>query len=75
MQNLADAAKAKINEGADRLRAAGHDVASKVGNDHVDNAADKVKATEDRARAELHNREAHAEYNEGKRESKDGDGH
>ena len=75
LQNLADAAKAKINEGADRLRAAGHDLASKVGDDHVDNAADKLKATEDRAKAELHNREAHAEYNEGKREAKDGDGH
>lgn len=75
LQNMADAAKAKINEGADRLRAAGHDLASNVGNDHVDNAADKVKATEDRAKAELHNREAHAEYNEGQREARDGDGH
>lgn len=75
LQNMADAAKAKINEGADRLRAAGHDLASNVGNDHVDNAADKVKATEDRAKAELHNREAQAHYNEGQREARDGDGH
>ncbi|MFC5847839.1 hypothetical protein [Deinococcus petrolearius] len=75
VQNLADAAKAKINEGADRLRAAGHDLASNVGDDHANNAADKLQATEDRAKAELHNREAQAHYNEGQREARDGDGH
>ncbi len=57
--NLLDAAKAKIDEGADRLRAAGHDAASKVGNNPVENAADKAKAVEDRAKAEVHNAEAH----------------
>ncbi|AIZ45580.1 hypothetical protein QR90_11565 [Deinococcus radiopugnans] len=72
--NMLDAAKAKINEGADRARAAGHDLASNVGGT-MDNMGDKAKATEDRAKAEVHNAEAHANYNEGKREAKDGDGH
>ena len=56
--NLLDAAKAKVNEGADRARAAGHDLASKVGNDPLENAGDKAKAVEDRAKAEGHNAEA-----------------
>jgi hypothetical protein len=73
--NLLDAAKAKVNEGADRLRAAGHEAASKVGDNPVDNLADKAKATEDRAKAEVHNAQANANFSEGKREAKDGDGH
>ncbi|BDP41497.1 hypothetical protein DAETH_14660 [Deinococcus aetherius] len=71
--NLADAAKAKLNEGADRARAAAHDVASNFGGT-ADNMMDKAQATEDRAKAEVHNAEAHANYNEGKREAQDGDG-
>ena len=73
--NMLDAAKAKINEGADRARAAGHDLASKVGGSTLENAGDKAKAVEDRAKAEVHNAEANASYSEGKREVKDGDGH
>ncbi|MEF2277631.1 hypothetical protein V3W47_04915 [Deinococcus sp. YIM 134068] len=71
--NLADAAKAKINEGADRARAAGHDLASHVGGT-ADNLGDKAEAAEDRAKAEVHNAKANAEYQGGKREAQDGDG-
>ncbi len=56
--HLLDAAKAKINEGADRARAAGHDLASKVGNDPLENAADKAQAVKDHAKAEVHSAEA-----------------
>jgi len=66
--NLLDAAKAKIDEGADRLRAAGHEVASKVGNNPAENAADKAKAVEDRTKAEVHNAEADHNYNEAKKD-------
>ena len=34
----------------------------------------KAQATKDRAKAEVHNAEANAEYREGKREAQDGDG-
>jgi hypothetical protein len=63
--NLLDAAKAKVNEGVDRAKAAGHDVAAQVGNS-ADNAADHARATEDRVKAEGHNAEAHHEYNAAK---------
>ena len=66
--NLLDAAKAKVDEGADRLRAAGHDVASKVGGSTAENMDDKAKATEDRAKAEVHNAEAHHEANKAERD-------
>lgn len=71
--NMADAAKAKLNEGVDRARAAGHEVASHIGGT-ADNLEDKAQAAKDRAKAEAHNAEAHAEYHEGKREAQDGDG-
>ncbi|EYB67639.1 hypothetical protein DEIPH_ctg033orf0051 [Deinococcus phoenicis] len=74
LENMADAAGAKLKEGADRARAAGHDLASNFGGT-VDNLKDKAEAAEDRAKAEVHNAEAHAEYNSGKREAQDGDGH
>lgn len=74
-ENMLDSAKAKVNEGADRARAAGHDVASKVGGSTLENMGDKAQATEDRAKAEVHNAQANANYDEGKREAKDGDGH
>ncbi|MVN87400.1 hypothetical protein GO986_11540 [Deinococcus sp. HMF7620] len=70
-ENMVDAAKAKVNEAADRAREAGHNVAHAVTGD----AHHKAEALEDRAKAELHNTQAHAEYNEGKREAQDGDGH
>lgn len=70
-ENMLDAAKAKVNEAADRAREAGHNLAHSVSGD----VSDKAAALEDRAKAELHNREAKAEYNQGKREAQDGDGH
>lgn len=75
VENVVDAAKAKVNEAADRARAAGHEVASKLSNNSLDAAAEKVKAVADRAKAEVHNAEAHANLDEAKREAKDGDGH
>lgn len=69
--NMLDAAAAKVNEAADRAREAGHNAAHAV----TGNVTDKAQALEDRAKAEIHNREAHAEYDEGKREAQDGDGH
>lgn len=68
--NLADAAKAKLDEGADRARAVGHDIAGAV----TGNPKHDAEAAEDRMRAEGNNAEAHAEYREGKREATDGDG-
>lgn len=69
--NMLDAAKAKVNEAADRAREAGHNAAHAVTGD----TKHKAEALEDRAKAEVHNREANAEYSEGKREARDGDGH
>lgn len=66
--NLLDAAKAKLDEGADRVRAAGHDAASKIGNNPLENASDKAKAGADRARAEGHNAEADHHLDESKRD-------
>ncbi|GBF04876.1 hypothetical protein DAERI_030042 [Deinococcus aerius] len=71
LENMADAAGAKLKEGADRARAAGHDVAGAFS----DSPKHDIEAAEDRAKAEVHNAEAHAEYREGKREAQDGDGH
>ncbi|GAA5435675.1 hypothetical protein [Deinococcus aquaticus] len=68
--NMLDAAKAKVNEAADRAREAGHNVAHAVTGD----AHHKAEALEDRAKAEVHNAQANAEYSEGKREATDGDG-
>ncbi|MFC4637066.1 hypothetical protein [Deinococcus hohokamensis] len=70
-ENMLDAAGAKVSEGADRLREAGHNAAHAVTGD----LGDKAAALEDRAKAELHNREAHAEYRAAQREAQDGDGH
>ena len=70
LENMADAAGAKLQEGADRARAVGHDIAGAFS----DNPKHDAEAMEDRAKAEVHNTQAHMEYNEGKRESTDGDG-
>lgn len=67
-ENLLDAAKAKVNEGADRLRAAGHEAASHVGDNPIENAADKAKAAEDRAKAEVHNAEADHNLNQSQKD-------
>ena len=66
--HLLDAAKAKIDEGADRARAAGHDLASKVGHNPLENAGDKAQAVKDRAKAEVHNAEADHHMNKADRD-------
>ena len=75
LDHLADAAGAKLNEAADRARAAGHEVAARVSDSPLDTASEKVKAGVDRAKAGVHNAEAHASYDEGSQEARDGDGH
>ncbi|WP_084048681.1 hypothetical protein [Deinococcus hopiensis] len=72
--NMVDAAGAKLKEGADRLGAAGHEAVSDLttGRTHVEH---KAEAMEDRAKAEVHNLQADANYAEGKQEASDGDGH
>ncbi|MFC4452793.1 hypothetical protein [Deinococcus sonorensis] len=67
--NLVDAAKAKVNEGADRLRAAGHEAASHNGDNPLENLVDKGKAMADNARAEGHHAEADHEAREADRKS------
>ena len=75
LENMVDAAGAKLSEVADRARAAGHEAAARTSDSPLDTAAEKVKAGIDRAKAGLHGAEAQAEYDEGKREATDGDGH
>ena len=58
--NMVDAAKNKVNEVADRVRAAGHDAASQVGNNPLENAGDKAMAAEDKLKANVHHAEADA---------------
>lgn len=70
LENLADAATAKVNEAADRARATGHDVASQSGG-ILDNASDKLKEGADRARAEGHNAQAHSAFDAAKEQIKD----
>ncbi|GGQ97017.1 hypothetical protein [Deinococcus ruber] len=66
--NVVDAAKNKVNELADRARAAGHEVASQVGNNPLDNAADKAMAAEDHLKADVHHAEANASMGEAKKD-------
>lgn len=65
LENLADAAAAKVKEGADRASAAGHNVASKDGS-LLDNAADKLREGADRARAEGNNAQAQSSFDKAK---------
>ncbi|WP_424951950.1 hypothetical protein [Deinococcus sp.] len=50
------------------MRAAGHDLASKVGNNPLENAADKAMAVEDRVKAEVYNSEADHHLNQAKQD-------
>ncbi|WP_425147360.1 hypothetical protein [Deinococcus sp.] len=68
MGNLADAAKNKVDEVADRAREAGHNAAAHIGNNPLENAADKAMATEDHVKAEVHHAEANAHVDEAKQE-------
>ncbi|MDO4263305.1 MAG: hypothetical protein Q4C67_03830 [Deinococcus sp.] len=65
LENLADAAAAKINEGVDRASAAGHNVASKDGS-LLDNVGDKLHGGADRTRAEVNNAEARSSFEQAK---------
>ncbi|GHF99147.1 hypothetical protein GCM10017783_09010 [Deinococcus piscis] len=65
LENLADAAAAKINEGVDRASAAGHNVASKEGS-LLDNASDKLHEGADRVSAEVNNTQARSSFEEAK---------
>ncbi|WP_027483365.1 hypothetical protein [Deinococcus pimensis] len=50
----ADAVKSKVNEGADRARAEGHDFNAETADNPVDRVVEKGKAVVDRAKAGLH---------------------
>ncbi len=63
-ENLLDAAKAKLNEGVDRVKAIGHDVAASQSDNPLDSVSEKLKGVADRAKAEVHNAVAHHEANE-----------
>lgn len=69
--DMASAAGNKVEEGADRLRAAGHEVAGAI----TGNPKHDMMAAEDRAKANMNNAQANSDYTEGKREARDGDGH
>ena len=72
--NMADAAGAKLKEGADHARAAGHEVAASMtdGATHVEH---KAEAAVDRAKAGAHGAQADAHAHEARHEATDGDGH
>lgn len=69
--DVAGAAGNKIEEGADRLRAAGHEVAATV----TGNPKHDALAAEDRAHAEMNNAQARSDASAAKTEARDGDGH
>lgn len=56
--NLLDATRAKLGKGVDRTEAVGHDIASMVGNDPPENAADKANAAAARLETKGHNAQA-----------------
>ena len=66
-ENLLDAAKAKLNEGVDRAKAAGHNIAADLSDNPLDSAAEKVKGAFDRTKAEGHNVIANHEADEADR--------
>lgn len=49
-----DAVKHKVNEGADRARAEGHDVKAQTSDSPLERAAEKGKGMVDRGKADLH---------------------
>jgi len=50
----ADSVKHKVNEGADRARAEGHDFKAETSDNPVESATEKGKGMIDRGKAELH---------------------
>ncbi len=71
LENLVDAAKAKVSEGVDRAKAAGHDIAAEVGNNPLENAAHKVKAVAEHAKADIENAKAKVNLEETKEKAND----
>lgn len=71
LENLVDAAKAKVAEGVDRAKAVGHDIAAEIGSDPLENAADKAKAMADRAKAEVEHAKANVNFEETKAKAND----
>ena len=49
-----DAVKNKVNEGADRARAEGHDFKAETSDNPVERVTEKGKGLVDRAKAEVH---------------------
>jgi hypothetical protein len=62
-KSAAHAVKSKVNEGADRARAAGHDAAAETRDNPIDRVSDKAQAGVDRAKAGVNEAKAdlHAE--------------
>ncbi|GBF08059.1 hypothetical protein DAERI_220002 [Deinococcus aerius] len=52
--DAADAVKHKVNEGADRARAEGHDFKAETSDNPLERAVEKGKGMVDRGKAELH---------------------
>ncbi|SMB84189.1 hypothetical protein [Deinococcus hopiensis] len=52
--NAVDAVKHKVNEGADRARAEGHDFKAETTDNPIESAVEKGKGLVDRGKAELH---------------------
>lgn len=73
-ENIADAAKAGVDSLADRARAAGHDIAARVG-DEADNAKDRAEAEAARARAAQHGAEYRREMDDANTDLVGGLGH
>ncbi|MFC6591072.1 hypothetical protein ACFP81_02845 [Deinococcus lacus] len=71
LENLADAAKAKLQEGADRARAAGHDVAGEVGDSPLENLKDKLEGGVDKVKAGLHGAQAESSFDKAKEQISD----
>lgn len=66
LENLVDAAKAKVSEGVDRAKAVGHDIAAEVSSNPLESAKNKVKAVADRAKADVENGQAKVNFDETK---------
>lgn len=54
LKEAGKAVRAKVNEAADRARAAGHDAKADTTDNPVERVVEKVKAGVDRAKADMH---------------------
>lgn len=71
LQNLAEAATAKVNETADRLRAEGHATAAENREGIVDKVQDRLHEGADRLRAEANEGKAEAAFDRAKAQVKE----